>query len=306
MRKPRTASLENLREPSPSQRLAKPAKKPAISSRQWILLAAMFLVECCILVGFRIFHLRHNPLNALSLPLLSIIIPAHNEENRLPRSLEQVFAFLSQQSYEAEVLVVENGSSDHTLEMAQGFADRHTNLRVLQEAGRGKGLAVRRGMLEARGEYRFMCDADLSMPIEEVNKFLPPARSDFDIAIGSREAPDSVRYDEPFYRHFGGRLINFVIRMLILPGLQDTQCGFKCFRAEAAEHLFNRQTLNGWSFDIELLFIACRLGYRVVEIPIDWYYRSESKVSTVPDALRLIGDIFLIRANARRGRYDAH
>jgi glycosyltransferase involved in cell wall biosynthesis len=220
--------------------------------------------------------------------------------------LEQVFAFLKQQSYEAEVLVVENGSSDHTLELAQGFADRHANLRVLREAGRGKGLAVRRGMLEARGEYRFMCDADLSMPIEEVNKFLPPACSDFDIAIGSREAPDAVRYDEPSYRHFGGRFINFAIRMLILPGLHDTQCGFKCFRAEAAEYLFNRQTLNGWSFDIELLFIACKLGYRVVEVPIDWYYRSESKVSTVPDALRLIRDIFLIRANARRGIYDPH
>jgi dolichyl-phosphate beta-glucosyltransferase len=248
----------------------------------------------------------HHPLITLTLPLLSIVIPAHNEENRLPRSLEQVFAFLKRQAYEAEVLVVENGSSDRTFELAQGFAKEHKNLRVLREAGRGKGLAVRRGMLEARGQYRFMCDADLSMPIEEVNKFLPPARSDFDIAIGSREAPDAVRYDEPFYRHFGGRLINLAIRLLILPGLHDTQCGFKCFRAEAAERLFNRQTLNGWSFDIELLFIACRISYRVVEIPIDWYYRSESKVSTVRDALRLLGDIFLIRINARRGIYDPH
>jgi glycosyltransferase involved in cell wall biosynthesis len=220
--------------------------------------------------------------------------------------LEQVFAFLNQQSYEAEVLVVENGSSDRTLEIAQGFTTEHKNLRVLREADRGKGLAVRRGMLEAHGQYRFMCDADLSMPIEEVNKFLPPARSDFDIAIGSREAPNSIRYEEPFYRHFGGRLINLAIRILILPGLQDTQCGFKCFRAEAAEQLFTRQTLDGWSFDIELLFIACRMGYRVIEIPINWYYRPESKVSTVPDALRLIGDIFLIRANARRGIYDSH
>jgi glycosyltransferase involved in cell wall biosynthesis len=239
-------------------------------------------------------------------PLLSIIIPAHNEQNRLPRTLEQVFAFLNQQSYEAEVLVVENGSSDHTMEIARSFTTEHKNLRVLAEAGRGKGLAVRRGMLEAHGQYRFMCDADLSMPIEEVNKFLPPAHTDFDIAIGSREAPDSIRYEEPFYRHFGGRLINLAIRILILPGLQDTQCGFKCFRAEAAEKLFARQTLNGWSFDIELLFIACRMDYHIIEIPIHWYYRPESKVSTVPDALRLISDIFLIRANARRGIYDSH
>jgi glycosyltransferase involved in cell wall biosynthesis len=241
----------------------------------------------------------------LSLPLLSIIIPAHNEQNRLPRSLEQVFAFLGRQPYEAEVLVVENGSSDRTLEIAQGFARAHKNLRVIREPRTGKGLAVRRGMLEARGEYRFMCDADLSMPIEEVNKFLPPARSDFDVAIGSREVPGAVRYDEPFYRHTWGRLINLIIRVLMLPGLQDTQCGFKCFRAAAAERLFQCQTLDGWSFDIEILFVAYRLGYRIVEIPVDWYYRPESKVSAIRDALRMIGDIFLIRANARRGRYDA-
>ena len=241
----------------------------------------------------------------MTLPLLSIIIPAHNEENRLPRSLEQVFAFLKQQSYEADVWVVENGSSDRTFEIAQGYAAHQQNLHVIREARRGKGLAVRRGMLEARGQYRFMCDADLSMPIEEVNKFLPPARSGFDVAIGSREVKGAVRYNEPLQRHLGGRLINLIIRLLILPGLQDTQCGFKCFTAQAAERLFNCQTVDGWSFDVELLFVAERLGYRVVEVPVDWYYRPESKVSAVRDALRMIGDIFLIRANARRGRYDA-
>jgi glycosyltransferase involved in cell wall biosynthesis len=219
--------------------------------------------------------------------------------------LEQVFNFLKRQSYEAEVLVVENGSRDRTLEIAQRFAAEHKNLTVIHEAGRGKGLAVRRGMLAAHGEYRFMCDADLSMPIEEVNKFLPPASSDFDIAIGSREVPGAVRYDEPFHRHIGGRFINFIIRTLMLPGLQDTQCGFKCFRAAVAERLFKCQTLDGWSFDIELLFVADRLGYRIIEIPVDWYYRPESKVSAVRDALRMISDIFLIRANARRGMYDA-
>jgi glycosyltransferase involved in cell wall biosynthesis len=241
----------------------------------------------------------------LSLPLLSIIIPAHNEENRLPRSLEQVFDFLAQQSYEAEVLVVENGSRDRTYEIAEGFARTHKNMIVLQEAGRGKGLAVRRGMLEATGEYRFMCDADLSMPIEEINKFLPPVIKDYDIAIGSREIAGAVRYDEPFYRHLGGRLINAIIRLLILPGLQDTQCGFKCFKAAAAERLFKCQTLTGWSFDVELLYIAHRLGYKTVEVPIDWYYMSESKVNAVRDALHMVSDIFLIRDNARRGRYDA-
>ncbi len=238
-------------------------------------------------------------------PLLSIIIPAHNEESRLPRSLEQVFAFLEKQGYLSEVVVVENGSTDRTLEMAQDYASRHPNLRVLHEPGRGKGLAVRRGMLEARGEYRFMCDADLSMPVDEVSKFLPPALSGFDLAIGSREVRGAVRYNEPAYRHLGGRLINLMIRLLILPHLQDTQCGFKCFRAEAAEFIFRRQVMDGWSFDVEVLYLAERAGYKIAEIPIDWYYRPESKVSAVRDAFQMVSDIFQIRRNMRDGRYDA-
>ncbi len=237
-------------------------------------------------------------------PLLSIIIPAHNEANRLPASLEQVFAFLQQQSYESEVLVIENGSSDRTLELAQGYLPAHPNLRVIHEPGRGKGLAVRRGMREARGQYRFMCDADLSMPIAEVSRFLPPTLQDFDVAIGSREVQGAVRYDEPFFRHYGGRLINFMIRLLILPHLQDTQCGFKCFRAEVAEDLFRRQLLDGWSFDVEILYLAQRAGYKIVEVPIDWYYRHESKVSALPDAYRMFRDILRVRLNMRRGLYN--
>jgi glycosyltransferase involved in cell wall biosynthesis len=240
----------------------------------------------------------------LSLPFLSVIIPAYNEEHRLPRTLEQVFNFLAGQSFASEVLVVENGSSDRTLALAQEFARRFGNLRVLSETERGKGRAVRRGMLEARGRYRFICDADLSMPIEELTKFLPPAAADFDIAIGSREAAGAVRYNEPPYRHWGGRGINAIIRLLILPGLQDTQCGFKCFTAEAAEALFSLQTLPGWSFDIEVLYLARRLGYRIREVPIHWYFDPETKLSAVRDALHMIRDIFTIHLNARRGAYD--
>jgi len=241
----------------------------------------------------------------LKQPLLSIVIPAHNEEKRLPPTLEQVFAFLDKQDYEAEVLVIENGSTDQTYVLAQSFAARRRNLRVIRAEGRGKGLAVRQGMLEARGQYRLMCDADLSMPVEEIAKFLSSPASGFDIVIASREAPGAVRYDEPVIRHLGGRAINLLIRLLILPGLQDTQCGFKCFRAAVADDLFKRQTLMGWSFDIELLFVARRHGYRIIEIPIDWYYRAESKVNALRDATRMIRDIFQIHANARRGIYDA-
>ena len=240
----------------------------------------------------------------MTTPFLSIIIPAHNEENRLPRTLEQVIQFLDGQSYEYEILVVENGSSDRTFEAAQAFAGRNPCLRVLQETQRGKGNAIRRGMLEARGEYRFLCDADLSMPIEELPKFLPPMLQDSPIAIGSREAPGAIRYHEPYYRHLGGRAINLIIQLLILPGLQDTQCGFKCFRADAADALFQRQTLGGWSFDIEILYLARRKKIPIRDVPIQWYFDAESKVSAVRDALRMIGDIFRIHLNALRGRYD--
>jgi glycosyltransferase involved in cell wall biosynthesis len=243
--------------------------------------------------------------NSLPEPFLSIIIPAHNEENRLPQTMEQVADFLQKQTYTAEVLIVENGSRDRTLEIARAFAARHPQFRVLQETGRGKGLAVRRGMLEARGQYRFMADADFSMPVEQINRFLPPVLKDFDVAIASREAPGAVRYNEPPYRHIVGRVFNTMIRVLALPGLHDTQCGFKCFRASAAEVLFRRQTLTGWSFDVEVLFIARQLDYRLVELPIPWYFNAESKVSVVRDSMCMLLDLFTIRLNAMRGEYAA-
>lgn len=236
-------------------------------------------------------------------PYLSIIIPAHNEEQRLPHTLEQVFAFLKSQSYAAEVLVVENGSNDRTFEIATEYSRAHPSLRVVREEQPGKGRAVKRGMLEAKGQYRFMCDADLSMSIEQVSHFLPPA-AQADIAIGSREAKGAVREEEPLYRHLGGRLINLTIRMLILPRLNDTQCGFKCFSAEAAEKIFPHQTLPGWSFDIEVLYIARRLGLTIREVPIRWRFHPDTKLSAVQDALRMVRDIFRIHANALRRRYD--
>lgn len=236
-------------------------------------------------------------------PLLSIIIPAHNEEERLPGTLRQVFDFLRTQEYQAEVLVVENGSQDKTLEIAESFSNQYPLYSVLQETLPGKGRAVQKGMLSARGQYRFMCDADLSMPIAEINRFIPPEFSDFDIAIGSREAPGAVRYNEPEYRHLGGRAINLMIRFLALPGLHDTQCGFKCFRGPIAEDIFSYQTLAGWSFDIEILYMARRRGYRIQEIPIPWYFNPATKLSPIKDALQMALDIWTIRANARRGVY---
>jgi len=234
------------------------------------------------------------------LPFLSLIIPAYNEEQRLPRTLTKIQAFLKEQPYESEVLVVENGSSDRTAAVAEEFSPA---VRLLREPVRGKGRAVRRGMLEAGGDFRFICDADLSMPIEEVNRFLPPALDDYDIAIASREVPGAVRHNEPAYRHWIGRVFNLLVRTMAVPGFQDTQCGFKCFTADAAEALFPLQRIDGWTFDVELLFVALRLGYRVKEVPIHWYYFPGSRVRMVRDSFLMLSDLFRIRSAWRRGLY---
>jgi dolichyl-phosphate beta-glucosyltransferase len=236
-------------------------------------------------------------------PLLSIVIPALNEEDRLPGSLAKVVGFLEAQAYPSEVLVVDNGSTDRTAEIALEFAARHSNLYLLQERRRGKGLAVRRGLLEAQGEYRFICDADFSMPIEEADRFLPPVLEGYDIAIASREAPGAIRYGEPAYRHWIGRAFNWLVKLLAVPGFEDTQCGFKCFRAKVVEDLFRVQRLDGWTFDVEVLFIALRRGYRVVEVPIPWYYTPGSRIRPVRDSFGMLADLFRIRANWRRGLY---
>lgn len=239
------------------------------------------------------------------LPFLSIVIPAHNEEQRLPPSLRKIYNFLETQPYAAEVVVVENGSQDRTVEVIRSFMQQMPYLRLIQESGRGKGLAVRRGMLEARGEYRFICDADLSMPIEQITRFIPPQLAHPDVAIASREIPGAKRYNEPVYRHLIGRVFNTIVRWMALPGLQDTQCGFKCFQAQAAEQVFKRQTMLGWSFDVEILFIARKLGYQILEVPIDWYYEPGSRVHLVQDSLRMFLDLLTIHNNARKGLYDA-
>jgi glycosyltransferase involved in cell wall biosynthesis len=233
---------------------------------------------------------------------ISIIIPAYNEEERLPQTLEQVAAFLQSQTYSYEVIVVENGSTDRTFGVAEEFAAQYDFIHVIQSR-KGKGEAVRKGMLAANGSYRFMCDADLSMPIGELPRFFPPEGPETDVVIGSREAEGAVRYNEPSNRHWGGRLINLVIRMLALPGLRDTQCGFKNFSQQAAEDLFSVQTVKGWSFDIEVLYVARKRGYTVAEIGIPWYYSPQSHVSPVKDAIKMMLDILKIRMNDWRGLY---
>ena len=236
-------------------------------------------------------------------PTLSIIIPALNEANRLPGSLAKIDAFLCQQPYTSEVVVVENGSSDDTVGVVKRFASTHPYVRLFAGEPRGKGRAVRRGMLEARGEYRFICDADLSMPIEEVARFLPPQCDHYDVAIGSREVKGAKRYGEPTYRHLMGRVNNFLVKLIAVRGFEDTQCGFKALHYKAVEDIFHVSRINGIGFDVEILYIAQRRGYKIVEVPIDWYYNADSKMLLVKDSLAMIREMFDIRRNWREGNY---
>jgi dolichyl-phosphate beta-glucosyltransferase len=236
-------------------------------------------------------------------PILTLIIPAYNEERRLPKSLDRIMAFVEQQPEPMEVIVVENGSSDRTTEIAEGYAVRYPFVRVLHSP-KGKGSAVRVGMSEGKGKYLFICDSDLSMPIAEVRKFLPPILEEYDVAIASREGPGAHRYGEPAYRHLMGRVFNLIVRILAVPGFQDTQCGFKSFRDDVGKEIFADLTMTGWVFDVEALFIALHRGYRVTAVPIDWYFDADSRVEPLRDTWRMFRDVLRIRMNGWRGVYE--
>jgi dolichyl-phosphate beta-glucosyltransferase len=239
-----------------------------------------------------------------SAPWLSVIIPAYNEERRLPATLEKWKTFLSRKSFSYDVWVVDNASTDRTADTVQEYAKDFPPLRLTDCPIRGKGAAVRTGMLRASGAYRFLSDADLSMPVEEVEHFLPPQLTDADVAIGSREASGARRFHEPAYRHLTGRVFSLAVKLLVMRGFEDTQCGFKCFRDSAAVDLFSRQRFDGWSFDVEVLYLARRRGWRIREVPVSWYYQSDSRVRLANDSLHMFVDLFRIRWFDAHGIYE--
>ena len=226
---------------------------------------------------------------------LSVVIPAYNEENRLPETLATISDYLAGQSYTWEVLVADDGSGDDTAAIVRDFGRTHPGFHVHTFPHLGKGGAVKQGMLVARGDYRFLCDADLSMPIECLDRLLPSQGPNADVVIGSREAAGARRIGEPLGRRLMGRVFNGFTRMLAVPGIKDTQCGFKVYRGDAAADLFQRQTLDGFAFDAEILFLARRQGFTIAEVGIDWHYRSESKVRPFRDGWRTLRDLVLIR-----------
>lgn len=237
-------------------------------------------------------------------PCLSIVIPAYDEERRLPRTLARLHAYLKEQPYTWEIIVVSNGSTDDTEGVVRRAAQTIPNLKALNLRQRGKGVASKHGALRSRGEVIFLCDADLSMPPESIGTFLGEIEW-VDVVVGSREAPGAHRYDEPWHRHLMGRIFNLLVQALAVPGIRDTQCGFKAFRRDAARDLFGRQTLIGFGFDVELLFLARKRGYSVKELPIDWYFDADTRVRPGADSLRMVAEVLHMRMGDALGHYQA-
>jgi dolichyl-phosphate beta-glucosyltransferase len=232
-------------------------------------------------------------------PFLSVIIPAYNEENRLGPTVVRIKEYLAAQDYASEILVVDNASRDRTSEVAQ-----QAGVEVIQEPRRGKGAAVRTGMLAARGEYILFSDADLSTPIEEVEKLLERIRGGADVAIASRGLPASnLVKRQPWYREIVGRVGNLLVRLMAVRGIADTQCGFKLFPREIARRVFPAQRLTGAAFDVELLFIVQHAGWKIAEVPVTWIDSPDTRFSRVRDSLDALKDLFRIRANWLLGRY---
>ncbi len=252
---------------------------------------------------------------------LSVVIPAYNEERRLPATLGTALEWLDRQPYRSEMLVVDDGSEDGTVQVIdQTLKERGDQensacqLQLVANEHRGKGFAVRTGMLRGQGKYILFSDADFSTPLGDVEKLLVWLEQGYDVAIGSREGQDARRYDEPFYRHLMGRVFNLLVRVMTFTRFQDTQCGFKAFTRASAHDLFKGVQLYGegsrtvkgamvTGFDVEILFLARKKGYRVREVPVQWYHVAGSKVNPVKDSLRMIRDVVKVRLNDLLGVY---
>jgi len=241
----------------------------------------------------------------LDRPKLSVIIPAYNERSRLGRTLELLAGFFSKCGYATEVIVVDDGSSDDTFDIARSFEKKFADMRVLKnERNLGKGGAVKRGMLSANGMFRLFYDADGSTPIEEVEKIWRYFDEGYDVVIGSRALIDSkLELPQPFLRRFLGSFFRWTVWIFIVSGFRDTQCGFKIFTARATDEIFKRQRATRFGFDVELVFIAKKLGFKVKEIPVVWRDSVFSTVKLPRDGVRMLKEIALVRWNQVVGRY---
>ena len=238
------------------------------------------------------------------MPHLSVVVPAYNEEQRLPRTLDRLHEYYESQDYSYDVIVVSDGSKDRTNQIVSDFVKSHPKFRLIEYSpNRGKGYAVRTGILAAQGDLILFCDADLATPQEETEKLLPHMAGGAHIAIGSRPLRESqLDKHQPLYREMFGRMSNKLIQLLAVSGIKDTQCGFKMFTREVAHDIFNRCKLNEFGFDFECLMVARDLGYRIDEVPIRWLDQEGSKVVLMRDGPRALRDLVKIRMAGKKGR----
>ena len=225
---------------------------------------------------------------------VSLIIPAYNEEQRIQKSLQSAVDYLDKQELNYEIIVVNDGSSDNTSDVVKSF---NKNVILLeQERNFGKGAAVKRGMLESTGKYRIFSDADFSTPIYELPKVLDKLKNGADVCIGSRTIePDMIKEHQPFYREFMGKTFNKIVQFLLFKGISDTQCGFKGVNAEAARTIFEKAEIDGFGFDVEMLFIANNLGLKIEQVAVEWYNDERSTVSPIKDSVKMIFELLKIR-----------
>jgi dolichyl-phosphate beta-glucosyltransferase len=237
----------------------------------------------------------------------SIIIPAYNESARVGATVEKVLAHVAQRGWDAEIIVVDDGSSDNTVEIIRSYTEKNPCLQLLQNPGnRGKGYSVRNGMLHARGEVLLFSDADLSSPIEEADKLFAAIAGGADIAIGSRWLRRDLQTQrQPLYRQVFGRIFNLILRITLGLSFKDTQCGFKAFTRRAAKTIFPRQKIERWGFDPELLYLARKFGFKVVEVPVEWAHSEGTRISPLRDGTRMFGEMLTIRWNGLSGKYDS-
>jgi dolichyl-phosphate beta-glucosyltransferase len=237
---------------------------------------------------------------------LSVIVPAYNEEKRIEKTLLDIDSYLEKQNYDYEIIVVDNNSNDHTTDVVKNLAQTTVeNARVVTEPTKGKGAAVKRGMIEAIGEYSVFMDADDATPISEIERFWPHLESGIEVVIGSRyQDPSTVKIKQPFYRILLSRMSNILIQVVLIPHIKDTQCGFKAFKSTAAKEIFKHVTIFGWAFDMELLAIALKLSYRIKEVPVSWEEHGGSHVPLKAYIQSLI-DLFKIKWRALTGHYSS-
>lgn len=239
-------------------------------------------------------------------PELSIVIPAYNESARIEHALDRVMSCVAEQGWNAEVLVVDDGSSDNTAAIVQRWMQGYPRLHLIQNPGnRGKGYSVRNGLLQAAGDIVMFTDADLSAPMEEAERLIAAIHDGADVAIGSRwldRARQTIH--QPLYRQFFGRCFNWITRTVMGLPFKDTQCGFKAFKRPVAQVIFRLQTIERWGFDPEILFIAQKLGYEIREVPVTWGHDERSRISYLKDGLKMLQDMARIRSNSLAGRYD--